>query len=231
MWKERTIIILILLTGVISVYFQLTSTTKDQLTDVAFNVFIEVLGTGITILVLDKIWHYEENKRWKAVRDDVNKFLSEEIAELFSDFSFILIPPPIVSLSADEREDSQKIDEHKLNELSRLANGRLNHIQKLLHKEQHLLDWGYDALFESRYATFNDIDTKYGKYLEPWKLKILINLERLLKSLSSNLKARQRYKEREDEFLLPAVEEKISNIVHEIVKILNECKERGLLKL
>ena len=60
--------------------------------DAEFNIFIEVLGTGITILVLDKLWNAEEKKKWKEVKDDVDKLLKEEISSIFSNFTIYLIP-------------------------------------------------------------------------------------------------------------------------------------------
>ena len=41
----------------------------------------------------------EEKKKWKAVKTDVTKLLTEELSAIFSDFANILIPPVIVNAS------------------------------------------------------------------------------------------------------------------------------------
>ena len=239
MWKEVVIVFFMILTGTSWIYYQLATTQKITPTDAAFGIFIEILGSGLTILVLDKIWHYEERKRWKEVKDDVLKLLSEEITEIFVDFASILIPPIVVSISSDEeqseeavlREMRQKTNEHRLNELSRLASGSVDEIRRKLLEEGHLLDGEYGDLYNKRYSNLNDIDMKHGKFLDPSILKPLINLERLLKSLSSNIRVRQKLREGTGAFLVPSVEEKIFHRVHEILKILEKCKNIGLLKL
>jgi len=237
MWKEVAVIFFIVVTGISWVYYQLASTQKITPTDAAFGIFIEVLGTGLTILVLDRIWHYEEHKRWKEVKNDALKLLSDEITEIFEDFTLFLIPPIVISISSDEedkeavqKEIRQGTNEYKLKELSRLVNGGIEEIRRRLLEERHLLDGEYGELFDKRYSNLNDMDMKFGKFLEPSILKLLINLERLLKSLSSNIRVRQRLREGTGAFLVPSVEEKIFHRVHEILKILESFRKIGFIR-
>lgn len=132
LWKEIAIILFMAITGLNWAYYQL-SIQNNQIapTDAAFNIFVEVLGTGLTILVLDQLWNYEERKRWKAVKDDVNKLFSEEITEIFTDFAMIMIPP-IVVLGETPEQIAQKTSQHRMNELNQLAIGGVIAIENRL---------------------------------------------------------------------------------------------------
>lgn len=93
-----------------------------------------------------------------------------------------------------------------------------------------MLEGDYGELFGKRSANLSDIETKYGKFLKPSELKPLINLERLLRSLSGNIKVRLKLRVQTGAFLIPSIENKIFHRVHEIMKVLKQFKNLGLLK-
>jgi len=228
MWKEIAIAVLIFLTGVQWAHYQ-TQANPVTATDAAFKIFMMTLGTGLTVLVLDRIWRYEEEKRWKAVKDDVHSLLSDEVYGIFTDFAIVLIPMKVVS--AEKHADIiKKTKEYQLEELAKLASGNVDEIKKRLLEEEHLLSGDYGELFDKRYSYLNDIDTKYGKFLEPKILKPLINLERHLKSISGNIRARNKMRGTLGEILVSSFDGNISYRVHEIMKILEEFKTINVLK-
>lgn len=234
MWKEIVIILLMIITGLAC--WQIAAIDKVSPADASFNLFVEILGTGVTILVLDQIWFAEERRRWQKIKDKVDYLLSDEISEIFTDFSSILIPLRAFVIKSEDptkqiEELEQKTKEYQMAELNRLAQGNWEQVKQILIKEQHLLEGKYGGLFDTRYSNLNDIELKYSKFLEPSKLKPLIDLERLMKSLSSNIRVRLKLKTQPlGQPLIPSSEDKISYRVHEIMKTLNEMKNIGLLK-
>jgi hypothetical protein len=227
MWKEIVIVGLILLTGLQWAYYQ-TQGNPVTATDAAFKIFMTTLGTGLTVLVLDKIWTYEDRKRWKVVKDEVHSLLSDEVHEIFADFAVVLIPMEV--MSGNSADIIKKTIEFQFEELSKLASAKVDEIKKRLLEEEHLLSGDYGELFDKRYSYLNDIDMKYGKFLEPKILKPLINLQRHLKSLSGNIRVRKKMKGTLGEILVSSFDESISYRVHEIVKTLEEFKTIGVLK-
>lgn len=236
MWKEAAIILLLIITGSSWVYWQVYSPNKVAPTDAAFGIFVTVMGSALTILVLDQLWFAEERHKWKKIKGKVNDMLCSEISDIFADFSVILIPPKVFTMESGSEERQQaelmrKTREHQMSELSRLAEGDWKQTKQILIEEQHLLNGDYGKLFEHRYANLNDIELKYGKFLEPSKLDPMIDLERLLESLSSNINVRLKLKTQPlGAALVPSCNDKISYRVHEILKTLNELKKIGILK-
>ena len=236
MWKEVAIILFLIITGSSWVYWQVYSPNKVAPTDAAFGIFVTVMGSGLTILVLDQLWFAEERRMWKKIKDKVNDMLCSEISDIFADFSSILISPKAFTIESEGEEEKQaelirKIKEYQMSELSRLVQGDWKQTKQTLIEEQHLLNGDYGKLFEHRYANLNDIELKYGKFLEPSKLDPLIDLERLLESLSSNINVRLKLKTQPlGAALVPSCDAKISYRVHEILKTLSELKEIGILK-
>jgi hypothetical protein len=236
LWKELAIIFFLIVTGSSWIYWQVSTPNKVAPADVAFSIFVTILGSAVTILVLDQLWFAEERKKWKKIKDKVNDMLCSEISDIFSDFSVIVIPPRAFTIESEGEEEQQaelmrKTKEHQMSELSRLAQGDWKQIKQILIDEQHLLNGEYGRLFEHRYANLNDIELKYGKFLEPSKLDPLIDLERLLESLSGNINVRLKLKKQPlGAALVSSSDAKISYRVHEILKTLNELKEIGILK-
>ena len=211
-------------------YYQLTiPNNKVTLTDGSFKIFTTVLGAGLTILVLDQIWKYEERRIWKAVKEDVLKLLSEEINGIFTDMATIMVPIRAFTVEAGE-DIVSKTNQYRMDELNRLAGGAVANIENRLREEGHLLKGEYGKLFDHRFEDLNDMEIKYGKFLEPKQLKPLINLERLLKSLAGNIRVALKLSNETGAFLVPSVESKIFYRVHEILKVLMQFKELGLLK-
>lgn len=230
MLKEITIILFILITGINWVCYQISGDQFVTSVDAAFNIFIEVLGTGLTILVLDKLFNAEEKKKWKAVKNDVNILLKEELSAIFIDFAGILIPPVVVS-AITPNQIATMTNQHRLRELTNIAEGNITVVENRLRAEQHLLNGEYGNIFRRRYENISDIELKYGKFLEPETLRPMINLERLLKSLQSNINVKLKLAGQTGAFLIPSVEQKIFMRTHDIMKTLNECKTLGLLSL
>ncbi len=236
MWKEVALVLFLIITFSSWIYLQVYSPNKVALTDVAFGIFATVMGSGLTILVLDRLWFAEERHKWKKIKGKVNDMLCSEISDIFADFSTILIPIKAFTLESQGEEEEQaelmrKTKEYQMSELNRLAQGDWKQIKQILIEEQHLLNGGYGKLFEHRYANLNDIELKYGKFLEPSKLDPMIDLERLLQSLSSNINVRLKLKTQPlGAALVPSSDDKISYRVHEILKTLSELKEIGILK-
>ena len=227
---------LLIITGSSWAYWQISSSNKVTPTDAAFKIFVTVMGSALTILVLDQLWFAEERKKWKKIKDKVNGMLCSEISDTFADFAMILIPPEAFTIESEGEEEKQaelmrKTREHQMSELNRLAQGDWKQIKQTLIEEQHLFNGDYGRLFEHRYANLNDIELKYGKFLEPSKLDPLIDLERLLESLSSNINVRLKLKTQPlGAALVPSCDVKISYRVHEILKTLGELKKIGILK-
>jgi hypothetical protein len=72
---------------------------------------------------------------------------------------------------------------------------------------------------------------KYNKFLDPSKLSPLIELERLLKSISSNINVRLKLMTQPvGAAFAPSYEDKIAYRIHEILKTLCEFKRIGILK-
>ncbi len=223
--RDLVILGLILLTGLIWGFLQ-TIGNPITPTDGAFKIFTTVLGAGLTILVLDKIWKYEEQKRWKPVRTDVMKLFSDEINGIFSDFATVLVPTEVfVGESTDIFERTRT---YQLEKMAEFASGDVDEVDLRLKEEIHLLDGGYGELFEKRYNHLNDIDVKYGKFFEPRIWKPLISLERHLQSLAGNIRARNKMKENSATFV-PALDWFIAYRVHEITKALEEFKNLEIL--
>lgn len=236
MWKETVIILFIIITGLNWAYWQTNATNKVTPADASFNLFVQILGTGVTILVLDQIWFAEERRKWQKIKDKVNDLLSDEISDIFADFSLILIPPKAFTIESEDptqqiEELNWKTREYQMAELNRLAQGDWQQVKQILITEQHLLQGEYGGLFDRRYANLNDIELKYSRFLEPSKLRPLIDLERLLKSLSSNIRVRLKLKTQPvGQALIPSFDDKIFYRVYEIMKTLNEMKNTELLK-
>ena len=215
-------------------YYQFYSVNQITPTDVLFNIFVEVLGTGLTILVLDKLWHAEEIKRWDEVKKEVIELLHGEVDDIFLEFALFLIPPEMFVLeSEDEKELEQKIKEYQKNELTKLAKGDLKEIENRIIENKLLINGGYGDLFRKRYESLNNIELKYSKFLEPSILRVMIRLETEMKALDSGIKARLNLKRQNKygEFLIPSLERGIFHHVHEIVKILDEAREIRVLTL
>jgi hypothetical protein len=233
LWKEAVIVFFIIITGLNWGYWQTSTANKVTATDVSFDLFIQILGTGLVILVLDQIWFAEERTKWKKIRNEVNDMLSNEISDIFADFALILIQPKVFSLKAEDpvlqiEELNKKTKEYQLRELNALALGGWQEVKRRLIAEQHLLDGEYGGLFDRRYANINDIELKYSKFLEPSQLKLLIDLERLMKSLASNIAVRLRLNAQPlGRALIPSFDDKISHRVHEIMKTLNKMESLG----
>jgi len=227
MWKELIIIALMVMTGLQWVYYQ-TRENPITATDAAFKIFMTTVGTGLTVLVLDKIWKYEEEKKWKSVKNEVSKLLSDEVYGIFTDFANILIPLIVVAGETPE-EIFGKTEEHQLNELARLASGSREQIKRRLLEERHLINGDYGGLFDKRYAHLDDIDKKYGKFLEPKILRSLIDLQRHLQSLSGNIRTRGKLNGTTGHFLIPSIEEKIFYRVHEVMKSLQDLRTAKVL--
>lgn len=234
MWKEICIVVFITVTGVNWVCHQILTENRVSATDASFNLFVEVLGIGLTVLALDRIWFAEERKRWRRISDKVQDLLSDELSAIFSDLSLILISPKVFSIEAETpeqeiKEIQQKTEEYQMSELERLASGDLEDVKQLLVKEKNLLEGKYGRLFEKRSDNLSDIELKYGKFLEPEKLRLVIDLERLLKSLHGNIATRLKLLKRGyGGPFVSAIDEKIFHKVHEILRVLNESRNMRL---
>jgi hypothetical protein len=237
LWKEIAIVILLILTGSSWVYWQVNSPNKVTSTDAAFKIFVTVIGSALTILVLDQLWFAEEKKKWRKIKGKVDEMCRSEISDIFSVFCLILIPPKHFTIEAGDEEEGQKelmrkTMEHQMTELDRFAQGDPNHIKEILIEEQHLLNADYGKLFEHRHANLNDIKMKYGRFLEPSKLDPIIDLERILESISGNIEVRLKLQTQPfGAALVPSIDDKIAHRVHELLKTLVECKRIGLLKM
>lgn len=229
MWKEVAILILLIVTGSSWACWQINSPYKTTSTDAAFGIFVTVIGSAMTILVLDQLWFAEDRRKWRKIRSKVDAMCRDEISDLFTDFCTILVPPKVFTIESKSEEEGRvelmrKTREYQLEELDRSAKGDWKQIRQRLIDEKHLLGGEYGTLFIHRFENLNNIELKYGRFLEPSKLAPMIDLERLLESIDGNINVRLKWN-------VPATEDKIAYRVHELLKTLVECKRIGLLDI
>ena len=71
MWKEIVMIIILALTGFNWVYWQVLVPDSFDIADASFNLFIQIIGTALAVLILDQLWFAEERSKWKKIKEKV----------------------------------------------------------------------------------------------------------------------------------------------------------------
>lgn len=224
MWKEIGIIAFIAIAGLNWTYYQFYSGNQITPTEVSLNIFIEVLGTGLTILVLDQIWHAEERKRWSGVKSEVDKLLAAEFQDIFTEIALLLVPGAFVKALLDKLADNK-------DSLFELAQGDVKEVEVRIIKTKFQLEEEYGDRIQKKYESLSNIEMKYGRLLEASKQKLLIRLETRLRMLARDVKIRIGVREQNlsEYFDEDAIERGIANKVHEILKLLVEANKMGLL--
>lgn len=149
------------------------------------------LGADIVMvyLVIELLLLRDERRRWVAVEDRVNSLIGSELSGIVVDIWNVSGVYPVVTvLPDDSSKQAEAFQQAALAKMRRLTND----ISALKHEaeEQNLLFKGaYGELFAHRAEKLGHLQLRYSfKFLEPKLMGVMIEVERLLKELDSDVR-------------------------------------------
>jgi hypothetical protein len=151
-----------------------------------------ILGwTGEIVLlgfVVDTLLLRDERRRWQSVKDKVAKLIDSELTGILIDVNMVTgAGVAVVTLpgNSTEQEEFSELRKATLQKMKELIDD-----PAILRKEvdPHLFRGDYGTLFASRARHLGDLQLKYwSKFLEPEQMGLIIDLERLLRSLDTHI--------------------------------------------
>ena len=230
----KSVILTIVLYLVVSVILWKILPNKEF----GLNMISEVLGIFVTVCAIETVISYEKRKKWLIIENKVRKLISEEIDSIRIDFNGIVKIYPIISSSKELSNEEIFYESRKLEmkELVRLADSDIKEIRERINQE--FLDNISEKLFFTRNENLNWIEVKYSKYLEPEELLFIIDLELLMLSLGMNMKILRKMRKEvkktgntsTNSFFENSYEERITNRIHETLKIIKKMIKIGILQ-
>ena len=198
--------------------------------NLGINIVTEIIGIVFTIFIIEKLLHWNEERLWKKVKNQVYYRLGEEIYYIIIDLrNFIDLPPQVTSGAVSQEENLDEFRKRKFFEsLDYLCCAESISMNEVFRKI--ITNGGYGEIYSKREKYLSDIEAKYFRFLTPDILIPLMNLQRRLHSLDLKILIRQKRLQRgwlllqtEDEFY-----EMISRIVLLIFTEICKLKEVGL---
>lgn len=196
--------------------------------DLGDNLFAESWGLLFTVLILTMLFELRENIQWQAVKKKVYDRIGAEVYSIFKlvvHFIDVSNLEELETLMASPKENLMK--DFFFTELEALNNK--DEIQ-LDEKGRKILSEGrYAYTFEVRRKHFDEIETKYSKYLEPLLVTSLMEIQNNLQGINSDINelmnARARGYVEIQEFIFGKIPKKMHRIIKEIYKIHKMGKE------
>ena len=202
--------------------------------------YVMVGWTGDIVLVyfvVDTVLLRDERNRWKVVKDKVRKLVDSELTGIVADVSLVTAAShEVVTLPVDSTGEE---------EVTALRHGQLEKMTQLSRDigtlrqsvDTHLFQGGYGSLFAHRAQNLDDLQLKYwAKFLEPEQMALIIDLQRLLESLDSDVRIVLKYEAAPNTSNLSKAMAKVYEnygygTLKELMSLLVENVEQGMIPI
>lgn len=194
-WLEKNLVsVVLLLSLVICVPSILVILVPSGLltSDAGTNLATEIFGIIVTIFVIDRLLHWDENRLWKKVKNQVYDRLGEEIYYIIVDLIYYVdLPSGLVTFGVGSGETMREaLRRNFFKKIDFLCKADLISMNDLFKKI--ILKGGFGEIYAKRQEYLSDIEAKYFRFLTPEILIPLMNIQRRLHSIDLRIRGRQK---------------------------------------